>query len=38
MNRRRVVVTGIGMVTPLGHDVDSTWQGILSGKSGIALI
>lgn len=38
MNKRRVVVTGIGMVTPLGHEVESTWQAILAGKSGVALI
>lgn len=38
MNKRRVVVTGMGMVTPLGHDVASTWQAILAGKSGVALI
>jgi len=31
---RRVVVTGIGMITPLGHGVDVTWKGILAGKSG----
>lgn len=35
MNNRRVVVTGLGMVTPLGLDVHSTWDGILTGKSGI---
>ncbi|NRB78657.1 MAG: beta-ketoacyl-ACP synthase II [Saccharospirillaceae bacterium] len=35
MSFRRVVVTGIGMVTPLGNDVASTWDGILSGKSGM---
>lgn len=35
---RRVVVTGLGMVTPLGNTVASTWEGILAGRSGIALI
>ncbi|MBM7586512.1 3-oxoacyl-[acyl-carrier-protein] synthase II [Bacillus pakistanensis] len=35
MNKKRVVVTGIGAVTPLGNDVDSTWKNILAGKSGI---
>ncbi|MDT0594330.1 beta-ketoacyl-ACP synthase II [Glaciecola petra] len=35
MSKRRVVVTGMGMLTPLGNDVDSTWSGILAGKSGI---
>ena len=33
---RRVVVTGIGWITPLGHDIESAWAGILAGKSGIA--
>nr|WP_144929055.1 beta-ketoacyl-ACP synthase II [Paenibacillus bovis] len=33
--KRRVVVTGIGAVTPLGNDVDTTWQNILAGKSGV---
>jgi 3-oxoacyl-[acyl-carrier-protein] synthase II len=35
MEKRRVVVTGIGAVTPLGKDVDTTWKNILEGKSGI---
>ncbi|WHY78972.1 beta-ketoacyl-ACP synthase II [Neobacillus sp. WH10] len=35
MEKRRVVVTGIGAVTPLGNDADTTWKGILEGKSGI---
>lgn len=35
---RRVVVTGLGMVTPVGHTVDETWENILAGKSGAALI
>lgn len=38
MNKRRVVVTGLGMISPLGHDVESTWQAILDGKSGVARI
>jgi 3-oxoacyl-[acyl-carrier-protein] synthase II len=38
VNKRRVVVTGMGMITPLGHDVESTWQAILAGKSGVAKI
>lgn len=33
--KRRVVVTGIGAVTPLGNDIETTWKGILEGKSGI---
>lgn len=35
---RRVVVTGLGMVTPLGNTVASTWEGILAARSGIATI
>ena len=35
---RRVVVTGIGMLTPVGNDVASTWENILAGKSGAATI
>ena len=38
MSKKRVVVTGIGMVTPVGNDVDSTWRNILAGNSGIAPI
>ena len=36
--RRRVVVTGLGAVTPVGNDVATTWQGLLAGKSGAADI
>ncbi len=32
--RRRVVVTGLGCVTPVGNDVATTWQALLDGKSG----
>ncbi len=38
MNKRRVVVTGLGMVSPLGLSVDSTWQAVLAGKSGVTVI
>lgn len=35
---RRVAVTGIGAVTPLGNDTRATWQGLLAGKNGIGPI
>ena len=35
---KRVVVTGIGAVTPLGHTIAETWQSLLDGKSGITAI
>jgi 3-oxoacyl-[acyl-carrier-protein] synthase II len=35
---RRVVVTGLGLVTPLGGDVETTWKNILAGKSGAGPI
>lgn len=38
MTRRRVVITGMGMLSPLGGDVASTWEGIKAGRSGIRLI
>ena len=36
--RRRVVVTGLGMVTPLGNTVEDTWTALIAGKSGAAKI
>jgi 3-oxoacyl-[acyl-carrier-protein] synthase II len=36
--RRRVVITGLGMVSPLGNDVDSSWEALLAGRSGAAEI
>ena len=36
--RRRVVVTGIGMVNPLGHDVQSVWSALKESKSGVGSI
>ncbi|MDN3639738.1 beta-ketoacyl-ACP synthase II [Simiduia curdlanivorans] len=38
MSRKRVVVTGMGMVSPLGNTVADTWKGILAGQSGVAPI
>jgi 3-oxoacyl-[acyl-carrier-protein] synthase II len=38
LTRRRVVVTGLGIVSPVGSTVDSAWQNILAGRSGIAPI
>jgi 3-oxoacyl-[acyl-carrier-protein] synthase II len=36
--RRRVVVTGLGMVTPLGNDVETSWANLVAGESGAAPI
>ncbi|NCP63096.1 MAG: beta-ketoacyl-ACP synthase II [Paraglaciecola sp.] len=38
MSKRRVVVTGLGMLSPLGNDVSTTWKNILAGQSGVAAI
>ena len=38
MTKRRVVVTGLGIVSPLGSTVASAWEGILAGRSGIGPI
>lgn len=37
-SRRRVVVTGLGALTPLGLDVETTWEGLVAGRSGIGPI
>jgi len=34
--RRRVVVTGIGMINPMGHDVETVWSGLKEGRSGVS--
>src|SRR5215470_17340233 len=36
--RRRVAITGLGLVTPVGNDVPSTWKSLLAGRSGGATI
>jgi len=38
VSKRRVVVTGMGMVTPLGNTMASTWEGLVAGRSGIGMI
>ncbi|CAI0851909.1 3-oxoacyl-[acyl-carrier-protein] synthase 2 [Serratia quinivorans] len=38
MSKRRVVVTGLGMLSPVGNTVESTWTALLAGQSGISLI
>ena len=38
MVKRRVVITGLGLVTPVGNTVESTWEALVAGKSGIAPI
>lgn len=38
MSKRRVVITGLGHVSPVGNDVTTGWQSLLAGKSGIAQI
>jgi 3-oxoacyl-[acyl-carrier-protein] synthase II len=38
MSRTRVVVTGIGATTPLGGDAQSTWEGLLAGRSGVRAL
>jgi 3-oxoacyl-[acyl-carrier-protein] synthase II len=37
-HRRRVVITGLGVVSPVGLTSEDTWQGLLSGRSGVSLI
>ena len=38
MSKRRVVITGMGIVSPIGLDLAENWQSILTGKSGISQI
>ncbi len=38
MSKRRVVITGVGLISPVGNDVKTSWENILAGKSGAAKI
>lgn len=38
MVKRRVVITGVGAVTPIGNDVETTWQNLIAGVSGVGPI
>ncbi|MDP1309557.1 beta-ketoacyl synthase N-terminal-like domain-containing protein, partial [Klebsiella pneumoniae] len=38
MTRRRVVVTGLGLISPVGNSVAEGWANILAGRSGIATV
>jgi 3-oxoacyl-[acyl-carrier-protein] synthase II len=38
LEKKRVVITGLGAITPLGNDLESYWQGLLAGRSGIGPI
>ena len=37
MTQRRVVVTGMGMISPIGHTVEDSWKAAVAGESGIKL-
>src|SRR5690554_5397511 len=38
MSKRRVVITGMGMLSPVGNDVSASWEAVCAGRSGIGLI
>lgn len=38
MSKRRVVITGLGIVSPVGNDVNTAWDNIINGRSGIGLV
>ena len=38
VDKKRVVITGIGAVTPLGNDIESTWSALIAGESGAGPI
>ena len=38
MSRRRVVITGLGVICPVGNDLDATWTALLAGESGAGQV
>ena len=38
MERKRVVITGLGLLTPVGNNREETWKALISGRSGIGKI
>lgn len=38
MNKRRVVITGLGAVTPIGNNVQELWEGLITGRNGAGKI
>ena len=38
MNNRRVVITGMGTITPIGNNLNDFWDGMLKGRNGVGLI
>ena len=38
MSKRRVVVTGMGIISPVGNSLDEAWANIIAGKSGVGMV
>ena len=38
MSKRRVVITGLGIVSPVGSDIETAWKNVVAGRSGITTI
>ena len=36
INLKRVVVTGLGLISPIGKTVDESWKGVMNGKNGVS--